>query len=84
MAMSGMPDGWREGAKAWLLDFAEIMDALRVFPRIYLGFFLYVIWDLHVWYTTNTDNPDLYAPLAFGCVSGVFGFYMGTGRKWGG
>jgi hypothetical protein len=73
-----------ETKKATALDWAEILDAFRVFPRIYLGFLLYVIWDLHVWYLEHAENPNVYAPLAFGCVSAVFGFYMGSGRKWGG
>lgn len=69
-------------AKQWFLDVAEIIDALRVFPRLYLGFFLIFIWDLHQWYTTVAAAPDFYANLVFGSISALTGFYMGTGRKW--
>lgn len=69
--------------QAWL-DFAEVLDALRVFPRLYLGFFLFFIWELHQWYSTEATNPDIYANLVFGAISALTGFYMGTGRKWGG
>lgn len=70
--------------KARVMDFAEVVDALRVFPRLYLGFFLLFIYDLHQWYTTVADNPDVYANMVFGSISALTGFYMGTGRKWGG
>ena len=70
--------------KQQFLDGAEIVDAWRVFPRLYLGFFLLFIWDLHQWYTTVADNPDIYANLVFGSISALTGFYMGSGRKWGG
>ena len=70
--------------KGWFLDVAEVIDALRVFPRVYLGFFLLFIWDLHQWYTTVAGNPDIYANLVFGSISALTGFYMGSGRKWGG
>jgi hypothetical protein len=70
--------------KQRFLDGAEIVDAWRVFPRLYLGFFLLFIWDLHDWYTTVADNPDIYANLVFGSISALTGFYMGSGRKWGG
>jgi hypothetical protein len=70
--------------KVKALAFAETLDALRVFPRLYLGFFLFFIWDLHDWYTTAANNPDIYANLVFGCIAVLTGFYMGTGRRWGG
>lgn len=70
--------------KQGFLDAAEVVDAWRVFPRLYLGFFLLFIWDLHQWYTTVAEQPDYYANLVFGSISALTGFYMGTGRKWGG
>jgi hypothetical protein len=72
------------GLKQRLLDAAEVVDAWRVFPRLYLGFFLLFIYDLHQWYTTVAVAPDYYANLVFGCISVLTGFYMGSGRKWGG
>ena len=68
--------------KAAFMGFAEVLDALRIFPRLYLGFFLIFIWDLHQWYTTVAQSPDVYANLVFGSIAALTGFYMGTGRKW--
>lgn len=70
--------------KKRVMDCAEVLDALRVFPRLYLSFFLLFIYDLHQWYTTVATNPDIYANLVFGCISVLTGFYMGSGRKWDG
>lgn len=75
-----MNETWKKA----LMDWAEILDAFRVFPRAYLGFFLFFIWDLHQWYTTVAVQPDVYANLVFGAISVLTGFYMGSGRKWGG
>ena len=80
--MSGKMNGML--SKQDWLDFAEVLDAMRFFPRLYLGVFLVFIWDLHQWYTAVAVNPDYYANLVFGSISALTGFYMGTGRKWGG
>jgi len=84
-ATTGEGERWPR-VKAALMDFAEVLDALRLFPRIYLGFFLLFIWDLHQWYTGPdvAGNPDYYANLVFGAIAALTGFYMGTGRKWDG
>lgn len=71
------------------LAIAEVTDALRVFPRLYLGLFWYFMWDVHQWYTAlhtgpEAVAPDIYANLVFGSISALTGFYMGTGRKWDG
>lgn len=70
--------------KERLLDAAEIIDAYRLFPRLYMGMFAYFLWDLHVWYRGVAENPDFYANLVFGVVGVVTGLYMKSGRKWGG
>ena len=69
--------------QAWL-DVAEIVDAWRVFPRLYLALFWYFLWDVHQWYTAAAATSDVYANLVFGSISALTGFYMGSGRKWGG
>ena len=68
--------------KEFWLDAAEVVDAWRVFPRMYLLLFAYFLWDLHNWYITVASNPDIYANLVFGAISALTGWYMGTGRSW--
>lgn len=72
-------------SKQFWLDCAEIIDAWRVFPRIFLSFFLFVLWDVHCWYTVRIEAewPDVYANLVWGAVGAITGFYVQSGRKWG-
>lgn len=72
--------GWPD--KQQWLDGAEIVDAWRVWPRIFVSVLLYQLIDLHQWYMTKADNPDFYAPLVFGVVGAITGWYMSSGRKW--
>ena len=68
--------------KRVFMDAAEVVDAWRVFPRLYLLMFAYFLWDLHQWYVIVAVQPDYYANLVFGSISVLTGFYMGSGRKW--
>lgn len=69
--------------KAWL-DAAEVVDAWRVFPRIYLGVFLFFLWDMHRWLTgvLPPDSAHIYGNMVWGAVGVITGFYTATGRKW--
>lgn len=69
--------------KQHLLDLAEIIDAWRVFPRLFLTFFLYVLWDVHRWYQTIAEFPDVYVNVVWGAVGVITGFYVKSGRQWG-
>ena len=71
--------------KQRFLDSAEVVDAWRVFPRLYLAVYLYILWDVHSWYKAlpSTAYPDAYAALIWGAISVLTGFYLGSGRKWG-
>jgi len=69
--------------KQRLLDSAEIIDAWRVFPRIFLAFFLFVLWDVHTWYQGRAEYPDIYVNVVWGAVGVITGFYVQSGRKWG-
>lgn len=70
--------------KQFWLDLAEVVDAWRVFPRIFLAIYLFFLWDVHLWYTLESDIllPDAYAGLVWGAISYLTGFYLGSGRKW--
>ena len=70
--------------KAELLSAAEVVDAWRIFPRVYLAVYLYFLWDVHTWYKglQTAAYPDAYAALIWGAISALTGFYIGSGRKW--
>lgn len=67
------------------LVLAELIDAFRVLPRLYLAVYILILWTGHDWYM------DLEKPLAdqlsylqslWLAAGGITGIYMATGRKW--
>jgi hypothetical protein len=81
--------------KEFWLDTAEIIDALRVVPRILLIAFVWftfsTIGDLVAWYQTlDASNRSVESSgFAFLVVSALLGaaswfsqLYLSTGRKW--
>ena len=70
--------------KQWFLDAAEVIDAWRVFPRAYMVVYLFILWDVHGWYKANANYPDVYVNVVWGAVGVMTGFYVQSGRKWGG
>ena len=73
---------WRQK----LLNLAEVVDSWRVFPRIFLSVYLYLLLDINLWYTTLQSPSDLqysYLQLVWGVITVLTAWYMSTGRKWG-
>ena len=77
------------------LETAEIIDALRIIPRLMLlGFFIFYIWYI-IWVTKwyfALPEPETASTIfvsstitAIGAMFTWFGgnVYMSTGRKWG-
>lgn len=66
------------------IDFAEIMDAWRVFPRMFLGAYMYLLVRSAEWFMAlpdpNTQQAGLVSVLLT-AGSAFFGFYVNTGKK---
>lgn len=81
--------------KRWLLDLAEVLDALRVVPRLLLvGASVYVPWYTTVvtqWYFSAyrdgawPEGVFLTATLSalYGAYIKLCQWYLNSGRKWG-
>jgi len=81
-------------SKQWWLDVAEVMDALRLIPRLVLAitimsYLTYCYW-ITMWWTellnpsnVQTALPAITVPALGGVVTAVINRYMVTGRKWG-
>lgn len=71
--------------KQFLLDWAEIIDALRVFPRVFICWFFFKLEDIHAMYMAdnNSPYPQFYVLAAWGGLSAITVFYINSGRKWG-
>ena len=66
------------------LDAAEVVDAWRVFPRMYNGVLLWLLVDMHIWYSSlpNAPYPQWYVLGVWGAIAAVNKFYVESGRKW--
>lgn len=80
--MSGFLLRFRDAA----LPVAEVIDAYRVFPRVFLGYYLFILLDAHAWYThlpeTDPTQTD-YMKWLWGAAGVITVFYFNSGRKWG-
>lgn len=76
-----MADVTKQG---WL-DAAEIVDAWRVFPRIFNGVLIWLLVDMHLWYRSlpEVPFPQFYVIAVWGAIAAVNKFYVDSGRKWG-
>ena len=69
-----------------ILHFAEGLDALRVVPRLILGTYAWVVWDLLSWYKSMpepTDNQMWLVNTFCGLSTVIIGLYLQSGRAWG-
>jgi len=67
------------------MDVMEVIDAGRVFPRMFLALTGYLIWDVVQWFqalgTPNTQQASLLVTIV-GIIPAVLGFYMNSGKNW--
>jgi hypothetical protein len=73
---------------AWkirLLDAAEVADAWRIAPRIWVAFYLYMLHAVTVWYFALKDPTTVqsgFATAVWGFMLPVFMWYVQSGRIW--
>lgn len=71
--------------RATLLAVAEAVDAWRVVPRLLVGGYAWLVWQVSAWAMSLPDlSPaqSAFVSVVWGAATGVFGLYVGTGRKW--
>lgn len=67
------------------LRLAETVDAWRLVPRLLVAGYAWLVWDVTQW---AMGLPDLspaqsaFVSVVWGAATGVFGLYVGTGRRW--
>lgn len=67
------------------LDIAEIVDAWRIFPRLYLFGYGALCWHLADWVMKKPDisaTQATFATAIIGLAVPLTGWYMQTGRRW--
>ena len=71
--------------KKLALDMAEVMDAWRLFPRLFLTGYGLLCWELAKWVMQRPDisaSQSAFATAIIGLAVPLTAFYMQTGRRW--
>jgi hypothetical protein len=78
------PEKWT-GYKIRLLDLAEVTDAWRLAPRIWVGIYLYMLHGVTQWYIALKDPTTVqsaFATAVWGFLLPIFMWYVQSGRRW--
>ena len=71
--------------KLFWLHLAEVVDAWRVVPRLFMLGYAALVLDTHLWYTAleiPTTAQVSYADAIYVGAAMLTGWYYQTGRKW--
>ena len=62
---------------------AKTIDAWRIFPRVFVGVYIYLLYEVVIWFMT-LDEPNLeqagLVSVVVGAMAAVFGIYAGTSQ----
>jgi hypothetical protein len=67
-----------------MIDLAKAIDAWRIFPRIFITTYIYLLYKVTVWFMALPDPNNAQAGLVsvvVGAGAAWFGLYAGTGPK---
>ena len=63
------------------IHLAKTIDAWRIFPRVFVGVYIYLLYAVVMWFMT-IDEPNLeqagLVSVVVGAMAAVFGIYAGT------
>ena len=68
----------------WLIDVAKAIDAWRIFPRVFISTYIYLLYKVTIWFMSLPDPNNAQAGLVsvvVGAGAAWFGLYAGTGPK---
>jgi len=63
------------------IHLARTIDAWRIFPRVFVGVYIYLLYEVVIWFMT-LEEPNLeqagLVSIVVGAMAAVFGIYAGT------
>jgi hypothetical protein len=68
----------------FLIDLAKAVDAWRIFPRLFLTVYIYLLYRVVEWYMalpTPTLEQSGLVSIVVGAGAAWFGLYTGTSKK---
>ena len=67
-----------------MIDLAKAIDSWRIFPRIFITTYIYLLYKVVIWYM-NIADPTLeqsgLVSIVVGAGAAWFGLYTGTSKK---
>ena len=67
-----------------LIDLAKAVDAWRIFPRLFLSVYIFLLYKVTIWFM-NLPTPTLeqsgLVSIVVGAGAAWFGLYSGTRKK---
>lgn len=67
-----------------IIDLAKAVDAWRIFPRLFISIYIYLLYEVSMWFMTLAEPNNAQAGLVsviVGAGAAWFGLYAGTGPK---
>lgn len=68
----------------WLIHLAKAVDSWRIFPRIFISTYIFLLYKVVVWYMA-LPNPTIeqsgLVSIVVGAGAAWFGLYTGTSKK---
>ena len=68
----------------WLIDLAGAFDAWRPFPRLFIAFYLHILYESFHWFTALEEPTTQQASLVGAIITagaGWFGLYLNNNNK---
>lgn len=68
----------------WLIHLAKAVDAWRIFPRVFITTYIYLLYKVVVWYMalpSPTMEQSGLVSVVVGAGAAWFGLYAGTSKK---
>ena len=68
----------------WLIHLAKDVDSWRIFPRIFISTYIFLLYKVVIWYM-ELPNPSIeqsgLVSIVVGAGAAWFGLYAGTSKK---
>ena len=68
----------------WLIHLAKAVDSWRIFPRIFISTYIFLLYKVVIWYM-ELPNPSIeqsgLVSIVVGAGAAWFGLYSGTSKK---
>ena len=68
----------------WLIHLAKAVDSWRIFPRIFISPYIFLLYKVVIWYM-ELPNPSIeqsgLVSIVVGAGAAWFGLYAGTSKK---